>query len=420
MGKRLSKKEKRDLFVNALKLIYHQGEQFQTIFMEQEEKDPFSRIGTVIAGHDGEIYFHLSLQNFSDTDKGLIRWHPEDKLKFYGIEDGLIDSRVTDLLLDREGNLWIATMSGLARFDGRTFHTFTTQNDFLRDRIHCLFEDSRGYLWLGTDEGVVHYDGRFFQIIKSPHIGPVLQILEDRDETFWFGTALDSLVRYRQRRIPPMVRLIRVIANKVYENFEEVIVSTGDQQVVFEYKGMSFSTHPRDMLYVYRLKGYDPDWQPATREMQVYYRDLSPGDYTFQVRAIDRDLNYSEIAEVRLLLEMDPRIEALTAVLNNQEENEFVGQSAALHQFLIKLRQVAPTDITVLIMGETGVGKGLAARMLHALSVNGDGPFIEVNCGALPGALIDSELLVTRREPLPAQFLQAGPGWNWQRVAHSF
>ena len=67
--------------------------------------------------------------------------------------------------------------------------------------------------------------------------------------------------------------------------------------MIFEYKGMSFSTHPSDMLYVYRLKGYDPDWQPATREMRVYYRDLSPGDYTFQVRAVDRDLNYSEMAQ---------------------------------------------------------------------------------------------------------------------------
>ena len=46
----------------------------------------------------------------------------------------------------------------------------------------------------------------------------------------------------------------------------------------------------------------------------------------------------------------------------------------------------------MLITGETGVGKGLAARMLHALSANSDGPFIEVSCGALPEALIDNEL----------------------------
>ena len=183
-----------------------------------------------------------------------------------------------------------------------------------------------------------------------------------------------------------------MIADQVYENLKEDILATTEQQVVFEYKGLSFSTHPRDMLYVYRLKGYDSDWQPATRRMRAYYRDLPPGDYTFQVRAIDRDLNYSEIAQVQISVEPNPRIEALTTALNSQWSNKFIGQSKALQQFQTKLMEVVSTDITVLIMGETGVGKGLAARVLHEQSVCSDGPFIHVNCGSLPEMLIDSEL----------------------------
>ena len=91
---------------------------------------------------------------------------------------------------------------------------------------------------------------------------------------------------------------------------------------------------------------------------------------------------------------MDPRIIALTAVLNSADGvgNEFIGQSTAMHQFQIKLMEVASTDLTVLILGETGVGKGVTARVLHALSPHCDGPFIQVNCGALPETLIDSEL----------------------------
>ena len=256
-----------------------------------------------------------------------------------------------------------------------------------------LLEDRKGHLWLGTDGGVVHYDGRqYFQTIKSPHIGSVSQILEDREGNFWFGTALGSIIRYRQRQTPPQIRLLQVIADQVYENLEEVIISTAGQQVTFEYKGLSFSTHPHDMLYVYRLKGYDSDWQPATRKMRAFYRDLPPGDYTFQVRAIDRDLNYSKIGQVQLSVEPDPRIEAFTDVINRRESQNFIGQSAALHAFQIQLRKVASIDLTVLILGETGVGKGLAARTLHAMSAHSDGPFIEVSCGALPEALIDSEL----------------------------
>ena len=384
----------KEISTSLLKIDYQWNGQFQTIFVEDTEKDPFSRIGTVIAGRNGEFWFHLVHHNFFGKNKSFARWHPEDGLKFYGIEDGLIDYKVNDLLLDRYGSLWIATQRGLARFDGNVFHNFTTADGLPSNRIRCLLEDSRGHLWLGTDRGVVHYDGRLFQTIKLPHIGPVCQILEDRDGTFWFSTTLGSIIRYRLRQIPPLIRLLQIVTNQIYENLDDIILSTTEQQVIFEYKGLSFSTHPRDMLYVYRLKGYEPDWQPATREMRAYYRDLPLGDYTFQVRAIDRDLNYSEIAQAQLSVEMDPRIRTLTTALNTNgvDSNEFIGQSAAMHQFQIKLMEVASTDMTVLILGETGVGKGLAARALHALSAHCDGPFIQVNCSALSQALIDSEL----------------------------
>ena len=387
-------KKREDIFASVLKLIYQRGEEYQTIFVENEKKDPFSRISTVIAGRNGEVYFHLVHQNFSDNYKGFARWHPEEGLKFYGVEEGLIDDRVTDLLLDRNGNLWVATRSGLCCFDGSTFCTFTTEDGLPSNRIHCLLEDSHGHLWLGTDGGVVHYDGQLFQTIKSPHIGSVLKMLEGRDGSFWFGTAQNTVVRYRLRQTTPKIRLLQVVADKVYKNLEEVVLFTTDQQVIFEYKGMSFSTHPRDMFYIYSLKGYDSDWQPATRKMRAYYGDLPPGEYTFQVRAIDRDLNYSEIAQTRLSVERDPRISALTSIINSTDGvgNEFIGQSAALHAFQIQLRQVASTDLSVLFKGETGVGKGLAARVLHALSSKCDGPFMQVNCGALPATLIDSEL----------------------------
>ena len=390
-------KNRRAFRTSPLQLVYQQGEQFQTIFVDHThiEKEHFSLthcIGTVIVRRNAEVWFHLSSRNFTDNNKGFARWHPEDDLKFYGIENGLIDDRVTDLLLDRNGNLWIATQGGLACFDGNAFRTFTPEDGLPSNRIHCVYEDRKGHLWLGTDRGAVHYDGQLFQTIESPHIGAIFQILEDRDGAFWFSTAPNTVVRYRLRQIPPRVLLTQVVADQSYENPQEVIVSTTDQQVTFEYKGLSFSTPPSDMLYVYRLRGYDPGWQPATRKTWVYYQNLPPGDYTFQVRAVDRDLNYSEIAQVRLSVEMDPRIEALTTALNSQGSMEFIGQSASLHAFQMQLRQAAPLDLTVLFKGETGAGKGLAARVLHAMSANSDGPFIQVNCGALPETLIDSEL----------------------------
>jgi len=71
---------------------------------------------------------------------------------------------------------------------------------------------------------------------------------------------------------------------------------------------------------------------------------------------------------------------------------EFVGKSPAIQKVFKQIEQVAGTDATVLVWGETGVGKELVARSLHRRSLRNDHPFIRVNCGALPESLITSEL----------------------------
>jgi DNA-binding NtrC family response regulator len=69
-----------------------------------------------------------------------------------------------------------------------------------------------------------------------------------------------------------------------------------------------------------------------------------------------------------------------------------IGDSAALRNVLRKVEQVSPTDTTVLILGETGTGKELIARAIHASSRRKDRPLVKVNCAALPPTLIESEL----------------------------
>jgi formate hydrogenlyase transcriptional activator len=71
---------------------------------------------------------------------------------------------------------------------------------------------------------------------------------------------------------------------------------------------------------------------------------------------------------------------------------EIVGRSDALNYVLFKVERVAPTDSTVLILGETGTGKELVARAVHAASRRRDRPLVKVNCAALPAGLIESEL----------------------------
>ena len=76
----------------------------------------------------------------------------------------------------------------------------------------------------------------------------------------------------------------------------------------------------------------------------------------------------------------------------DQMFGEMVGESDAIKYVIFKVNHVAITDSTVLITGETGTGKELVARAIHAASLRKDRSFITVNCGALPASLIESEL----------------------------
>ncbi len=73
-------------------------------------------------------------------------------------------------------------------------------------------------------------------------------------------------------------------------------------------------------------------------------------------------------------------------------EGPIIGQSMAIAQVMEMIGQVAPTEAPVIIMGESGTGKELVARTIHSLSPRGEGPYVGINCAALPANLIESEL----------------------------
>ncbi|MBV9266201.1 MAG: sigma 54-interacting transcriptional regulator [Acidobacteriaceae bacterium] len=107
--------------------------------------------------------------------------------------------------------------------------------------------------------------------------------------------------------------------------------------------------------------------------------------------AVANVIAHDEIRRVRSELEAENI--ALRAALGNRKWfDEIVGDSPALRRALNHIEQVAATDATVLITGETGTGKELIARAIHRCSARAGGPLIKVNCAALPPSLIASEL----------------------------
>lgn len=100
---------------------------------------------------------------------------------------------------------------------------------------------------------------------------------------------------------------------------------------------------------------------------------------------------YDRIAELKDRIESENRY-LRNAVETRYGHEEIVGESKAIRLMLVQAEQVAVTDSTVLLMGETGTGKELLARQIHQLSSRSGRQMVIVNCGALPATLIEAEL----------------------------
>jgi formate hydrogenlyase transcriptional activator len=106
--------------------------------------------------------------------------------------------------------------------------------------------------------------------------------------------------------------------------------------------------------------------------------------------ALHNTLEHREVLRLRDRLADDNQY--LQRELQRIAGDEIVGADFGLKGVMAMVRQVAPTESPVLLTGETGVGKDVVANAIHLGSPRRDGPFIAVNCGAIPESLLDSEL----------------------------
>ena len=106
--------------------------------------------------------------------------------------------------------------------------------------------------------------------------------------------------------------------------------------------------------------------------------------------AMSNTLRHREVLKLKDLLADDNRY--LHGELRRLSGDEIVGANFGLKDAMYKVQQVATLDSPVLLLGETGVGKDVVANAIHYSSSRSNGPFVNVNCGAIPDTLIDSEL----------------------------
>ena len=233
-------------------------------------------------------------------------------------------------------------------------------------------------LWFGEARGIVHIAADDIRRIKtdSSHrvayelfdvqdgLATEVQItssnptsIEGADGRIWFGTG-NSIVwidpkRITRNNIAPGVSVKSMYANgRTYSPRSEVILPARTTNARIAFTALSLSI-PQRVRFRYRLDGVDKDWQES---------GTSPSG----VNIIPLD--------------------------SSAARSELIGSNRGLRKVWDSLHLVARTDSTVLIQGETGTGKELVAKAIHEESLRQCGPYVKLNCGAVPGGLLESEL----------------------------
>ena len=255
----------------------------------------------IIQDKEGAIWF--------GTWNGVSRFDGKN-WKTYTQKDGLADKRVNAILQDSEGAFWFGTDGGVSRYDGKSWKTYTQKDGLASNAITSILQDKEGVIWFGTDNGgISRFDGRCFQTTDSRDglaNDSVNCLYMDRSGQIWLGTD-SGAVRFIPNKIPPPVHITEMIADETYINPKGTIqLSSAIRSISLNYHAISFKTRLGEMKYFYQLVGKDADWQGPTNQETIEYFNLEPREYIFQVQAVDRDLNYSEIASVLIFIPLPP------------------------------------------------------------------------------------------------------------------
>lgn len=354
----------------------------------------------------------------------------------YTQAQGLADNSIYGILEDDSGQLWMSTNAGISMFDPstETFKNYNTDDGLQSTEFNggSFYKSRSGELFFG---GINGYNSFYPETIQeNQHIPPVvitsflkfnrpesmqsrlrngLLRLSYRDYFFSFEFAALDFAAPEKNRYAYML-----------EGLDTDWIHTNASK---RYAGY---TTLRPGNYVFRVKGSNNDgyWNEAGARLSIH---ISPpfwqtwwfrgivliltitGVYAMVERRLKtirrkrRDLEQrinerteaaeklqTALAEVERLKN---RLQAENIYLQDEIKlvtnfENIVTQSGQFKKALHKVEQVAATEATVLIMGESGTGKELIARAIHTLSNRSDRILVKVNCAALPGNLIESEL----------------------------
>ena len=136
----------------------------------------------------------------------------------------------------------------------------------------------------------------------------------------------------------------------------------------------------------------------AFGSMETAIAAIRAGAYDFVTKPIDTEFLALSLDRAVKHRGLQEKVKLLDKALKKSHRfDKLIGESPVMRKLMNRLERVADTETSVLITGETGTGKELVAQALHKRSRRRNGPFVAVNCAALPGALLESELFGHKR-----------------------
>ena len=142
-----------------------------------------------------------------------------------------------------------------------------------------------------------------------------------------------------------------------------------------------------------RLKQIQPDlnvvMMSAQKEIETAVKTMELGARRYLVKPVGID---EIVHAIEPFLELSRLSQENEALKDQIGDNEIIGESVPLQRLRLQIRQVASSDLSVLIAGENGTGKELVAHAIHGQSARSRKPLVKLNCAALPDELIESEL----------------------------
>jgi len=140
----------------------------------------FSSFWDVLEDRKGNLWF-------ASLNSGVYYYNGKS-FQHFTTKDGLASNFVGFIHEDKAGTIWFSTGGGLSRYDGKSFRNFTTKDGLPNNGVRAIMEDKTGKLWIATGDGPCFYDGKTFTVLKNKDgkgFKNVWSIIEDKKGNIW-------------------------------------------------------------------------------------------------------------------------------------------------------------------------------------------------------------------------------------------